>query len=132
MIRSLVLVVGLLSSLSFANLPSSTSLYNKPHYNRTGFCDKYTDMQVSGNVARLRNRLSGTCEILVRPDERTYTLSPGEDDGCGSIIYTGRSRDRRLIEITDNTKRTCENIIPALIVVREFDDTSSVTRYSNP
>lgn len=92
-------------------------LYDKPNATPDGFCDKYFELKLSPTSATMTNKLAGSCEIFVPPNPRTYTLSV-KDDGCGSKVYTGKSGDR-LITITDNRARLCENVIAALVVVTE-------------
>lgn len=131
MTKNLLVVLSVLSNLSFA-LPSSTTLYNSPRYQPDGFCDRFTVMQVTGTRAKLTNGLAGLCEIVVRPNPRTYVINEGQDDGCGSMVYVGRSNDGRIIEITDNSRRLCENIVAATIVVTESQDGQTDTLYSSP
>jgi hypothetical protein len=105
----------------------SFRLYSEPHYKVGGFCDRYVSLKLkqtrSGQVAEMEDGLSGMCEIVVRPNPRSFTIRTVEDDGCGSTVYSGYRRDEAgdilKLTITDNSNRLCENIVAAPIVVQE-------------
>jgi hypothetical protein len=105
---------------------STFKLYTEPNFQPNPTCDVHTLLVLetgpSGNKASLSNVLTGQCELFVSPNPRTYSNLQVEDDGCGSKVYTGQrsvGSEADLITITDNRARTCENVIPALIVVNE-------------
>lgn len=102
-------------------------LFHKPKYKMDG-CDQYVSLTLSETnakkkVATLENGLAGFCEIYVAPNPRTFQITKIADDGCGSMVYTGvrRSKDGEPIrlKITDNSRRMCEDVVAAVIVVDE-------------
>ena len=102
-------------------------LYGEPRHQVNAFCDHGTRLvldkaSVQGNIAFLENFLRGACEIFVPPNPRHYKITSVSGDGCGSLIYKGTSTGPRgpmHIEITDHRTRVCEDVIPALIIVKE-------------
>ena len=122
-------------------VPVTSKLYPTPEQaSATGpvFCDLFTRLDVrqeaSGPVAKLVNRVEGSCKIAVNPDERTYRLRDG-GSSCGSRTYVGTRNaggKRSTIQIVDHRTRTCEDLVPAKLIVTETSNGSSVIRYGNP
>lgn len=115
-------------SNSNPNAPITVKLYDSPQARPSADCDVFTEMVLKPTSATLTNKLIGGCEILVTPNPRTYALT-AEDDGCGSMVYTGR-RGNSEITITDNTLRTCENVVAAVFVVEETTGGNTEQFYS--
>jgi hypothetical protein len=111
-------------------------LYGEPNVQPQGICDRVTDLVLktgSVNRADLTDGLIGMCEVLVAPNPRSYKNLRAQDDGCGSTIYTGSRKvasEQVFITITDNRGRTCEDVVPALIVVNERTRGMDKTMYS--
>ncbi len=122
-------------------VPVTSKLYATPEAARATpsvFCDLFTPLDVRqeafGPVAKLVNRVEGTCEIAVNPDERTYRLRDA-GSSCGSRTYVGTryaAGKRSTIQIVDHRTRTCKDLVPAKLIVTETSSGSSVIRYGNP
>jgi hypothetical protein len=105
--------------------PGSFKLYDRPQYESPPSCDLHTALTLGndadGAFAELRDTLSGSCEIYVQPNERTYHLArTGEE--CGSQIYEGTTSvdgKERDIVLVDHRTRLCHDMVPARIVVEE-------------
>jgi hypothetical protein len=114
------LALALISGGAFA-APETFKLYDEPNATPSEGCDVHTQLKLNVDgtsaTADLKERVLGGCEIFVAANPRSYAVE-GEDDGCGSVIY--RDADEQ-IKITDNRARSCENVIPALIVVDEHN-----------
>ena len=114
------------------------TMYADPHHKVEAFCDHGTTLTLdkgalNGNTALLENFLKGACEIFVPANPRLFKIASITDDGCGSTVMKGSYQSNRgtvEIEITDNRKRMCENVIPALIVVKEKTEQGTATYYS--
>jgi hypothetical protein len=78
------------------------------------------------------NRLIGTCEINVLPNDRLFMLQVGAAGYCGEVNLTGHRVDDNgeleTIEITDNRANTC---MPSpKFVVTESTSQGSFTKYT--
>jgi hypothetical protein len=124
--KTFVIVLGLLFGIqsAFAAQPKIFKMYRKPHAKVDSFCDVYTKLELNvngnGGSARLSNHVAGVCEIAVQENPRSYNLVLGSTD-CGTKTYRQDDDADNAVEVTDNRGRLCENVIPALIVVKEYD-----------
>ena len=120
------LALAIASTTAFAQV-DSFKMYPQARANPSPMCDVFTSLTLTPNsngvTANLVNGVSGVCTIVVAPNERSYSLTLQGDDGCGSTIYTGHN-----VKLTDNRARRCEDVIPALIVFKEGNQ----TLFSNP
>lgn len=112
------------SMLASASMqPGEFKLYDEPNATPDPDCDIHTALSLlntaSGPVARLENRVSGFCEIMISPSKREYKLEVSTDS-CGALQYSGEIDEVNSIEITDNRKNVCEMVILAPIVVSEI------------
>ncbi len=116
--------------------PGAFKLYGEPRAKPNGSCDVHTRLSLTADgasKAHLEEAVGGICELYVAPNPREYRLRAAGTE-CGSRIFTGsvRAGDKRSsIRITDNRKRTCEDVIPALIVLEETIDGQTTTKYSH-
>ncbi len=117
--------------------PGSFKLYAEAHASPNPSCDVHTKLDLSAtssvSKAHLEEAVGGMCEIAVIPNPRDYRLRLAGTD-CGTRTYMGKYKkgsDSWSIKITDNRSRLCENVIPALIVIEETHNGSTVTKYSN-
>jgi hypothetical protein len=120
--------------------PGDFKLYDEPRANPTPGCDVHTKLSLSaqgGSKAKLEEAVDGFCEIAVFPNPRTYRLRLA-GTGCGSKTYTGSVRKggkQYKVEITDHRTRTCRDLVPAKIIVKEtvpgFPGAITFTKYSN-
>ncbi len=113
--------------------PGVFELFDAPNYQLTG-CDRATALELSegahGKIATLSNYVVGVCDLHVPPRVRSYGLRV-EDAGCGSYRYVfSPSGVDPLIVITDHRNRTCRDIQPASIIVRELSGDSYKMLYS--
>jgi hypothetical protein len=106
-------------------------MYSKPHTKIDRVCDVYTELKLNivGDAAKatLTDKVSGLCEMYRPENKRSYTLELTKTD-CGSRIYTWSDGGDREASIVDNRGRVCENLVPALIVVREINSDESTER----
>lgn len=100
-------------------------LYGEPNVTPSAFCDLYTSLSLTEGAeprALLVNRLAGSCEIAVFPNERAFDLTVSTD-ACGAKIYKGtrlaQGNGPTAIKIVDNRTMTCEIPILALVYVEE-------------
>lgn len=112
-------------------------LYSEPGYEPKGFCDRSTELKIdraemSGLVAFLKNQVEGRCRLFTNPNNHHYILSKTVDS-CSSKIY----KDSRYtmkglykIEITDHRTRLCEDLPPALLILKETSDNSESTLFA--
>lgn len=116
----------------------SFELYAQQGYKPTGSCDIGSKLVldqavIKGNLVFLTDFVAGVCDLYVAPNQRYYEISSVTNDGCGSEIYKGW-RDGNggpyEVEVVDNRLRTCEDIIPALVVVTETGPRGDTTLYS--
>ena len=95
-------------------------MYREPFAKVNVNCDIYTKLvlEVDGNTAfaKLSDHVGGFCEIHVDENKRSYQLAISGTD-CGTKIY----QQDAVAEVVDNRGRRCENMIPALIVLKEYD-----------
>lgn len=98
-------------------------------------CDVHTHLSLkdSPSTATLSEVVGGMCRLAVMPNLRTYKLHLSKTD-CGSLSYTGKLKDGSTIRLTDHRARTCEDVVPAQIVVEETSlagyDSTTTTKYS--
>jgi len=112
--------------------PGDFKLYKEPRVTPDANCDVHTALSLTstnGSNAHLENRLSGSCEIVIRPTPRDYALQFAGTD-CGTVTYTGTASDGSSVKVTDNRARTCEDVVPAAIVIEETMDWGTETLYS--
>jgi hypothetical protein len=133
------IVKNVLSAIIFIAIASPAfaetevfKLYRERNQQIDAFCDQYTELKLTSNgfraTAVLTPKVQGACEVLPRGQARTYLLK-FKDDGCGSKVFRSLNNfdgeeipeeHSAPLEITDNRGRLCENVIPALIVVKEI------------
>ena len=106
-------------------------LYAQPRATPNPMCDVHTALELhnrGGAKAKLEEVVGGVCEIYVAPQPREYRLRFA-GTSCGSKIYKGRKKvagEWRDLTITDHRTRTCRDLVPAKIIVKE----EAVTKYS--
>lgn len=134
--------VSLLAASQAVAATKVIKFYGTPHAKPNPGCDIHTrgTLKVNGNAGTLtlEEAVSGFCEIAVIPNTRTYQITLNST-GCGSLVYNEDSSDSR-VALVDNTKRICEDVIPALYVLKELKIVKSgdghavveLTRYSSP
>jgi hypothetical protein len=117
-------------------------MYSQARITPETFCDLHAVLSLThteaGAVASLSNGLSGICEIAVAENLRSYALT-AVATSCGSVTYKGKltkpADDKGIadtIELTDHRTRTCRDLQPARIIVRQnFSDGSITTLYSH-
>jgi len=108
--------------------PGAFKLYGKPHVTPSPYCDLHTTLTIdAGGTARLATAVAGTCDIAAIPDPRQYSLALASE-ACGSKVYTGRfvtAGKAHAITVTDHRARTCQDVVPARVVVTETRPTPS-------
>jgi hypothetical protein len=63
------------------------------------------------------------CLAIMAEREEALTLTQKYTDGCGSIVYKAVTKNPAMggeymsVEIVDNSTRTCEDVIPSILVV---------------
>lgn len=119
----------------FANIP------NDPTKPILGSCVSYTQLTISrtftGYSAHLDNRVGsfGTdmaCRLAVNPMPRDYALSYG-GTSCGSTTWKGAANaggSATSIEITDHSTRTCRDLVPSKLIVKETGASGDVATRS--
>src|SRR5438045_3047138 len=121
--KQLILFILLVTAQSALASQSTFKMYREPHAKVDPHCDSYTELllNVDGNIgqARLTHRLAGECDMYFEPNVRNYNLVFDKND-CGTVIYTQDEDADEAIEVIDNRGRVCENLIPALIVLKEY------------
>jgi hypothetical protein len=129
--HALVLAFAFVSSVAMAD---TFKMYSQPFAQPDQSCDVFTSLQIDygkgGITATLVDSLSGTCRMFVQPNPRAYIVpAQGVDDGCGSKTYLARNSatGRPMFTLVDNRHRTCENLIPALIVITEYNESGVAT-----
>lgn len=116
----------------------SFELYQQIGYVPRGKCDIGSTLvldqaEIMENLAFLSNFVAGVCEVRVDPNPRYYKISSETPDSCGSVTYKGsrRAQDGLYeLKIVDNRSRTCQDLIPALVVVTEKGPQHQRTLYS--
>ncbi len=100
-------------------------LYDQPNAEPVSFCDRYTSLSLTEGAAPkalLVNRLGGSCEIAVFPNERQFDLTV-TTNACGAKIYKGtrlsQGNGPTAIKIVDNRTMTCEIPVVSLVYVEE-------------
>jgi hypothetical protein len=120
--------------------PVQSKLYSTPEEARepNAFCDVHTRLDItqsaSGATAKLVERVTGNCKLVVAPNERTFRLRE-VTGSCGSRSYRGSrfvgGRIER-IAIVDHRTRTCKDLVPAKLIVDETKTTGEkTTTYGN-
>jgi hypothetical protein len=102
----------------------------------TKACEPLLSMSISrsftGYTAKIEDAIVNPCPTMIAFDARprTYALSFA-GTGCGSTTWTGTAKDARgetrTVEITDHGKRTCRDLVPSKIVVKETRGDQTVT-----
>ncbi len=109
-------------SVAFANT-EVFKLYPMPDAIVNQSCDIHTKLllEVVGNIgtAKLSDHVGGFCEIFVPENKRSYQLVLKETN-CGSKTYQQTEDAVEAIEVIDNRSRLCEDIVQALIVLKEY------------
>jgi hypothetical protein len=113
---------------------TEAKLYADANANPNPMCDSHTALTVlkarSGKlIIELENRLSGSCEIFVAPDKRSYTVT--ESESCGSKILKG-TKNGDSVELQDNRTRMCEDIRPAILELKEKRGGRDIALYGKP
>jgi hypothetical protein len=121
----------LLSSVTFAqgakgDLTPTVALMSPDVQYQPSGCDINTRLvldnaQLSGKIAYLENYVAGFCEIYVPAFKRFMLIDSTTTDDCGSILMKATLEsveDRIAVEIVDHRNRLCDDIFPALIVVK--------------
>jgi hypothetical protein len=104
--------------------PGEFELGDQPH-SIPSACDVHTHLSLKNDgssTATLSEVVGGMCRLAVQPNLRTYRLRLSPKIDCGTKIYTGsikRDGTSSSIKITDHRARTCEDVIPAAIIVEE-------------
>jgi hypothetical protein len=120
--------------------PVQSKLYGTPEEARepNAFCDVHTRLDItqsaSGATAKLAERVTGNCKLVVAPNERTFRLRE-VTGSCGSRSYRGSrfvgGRIER-IAIVDHRTRTCKDLVPSKLIVDETKTTGEkTTTYGN-
>ncbi|MEK6579772.1 MAG: hypothetical protein AABZ55_11140 [Bdellovibrionota bacterium] len=119
----LSMTIAVLAVPSFA-AEKTFKMYHEPRAEVDTGCDAYTELRldIRGKtaVATLVNRLAGTCDLHVSPKKRAYVFNLADTD-CGTKTYSWTDGADYEAELADNRTRTCENVIPALIVLKEIN-----------
>jgi hypothetical protein len=87
----------------------------------TGTTLTMDNAKISGDVVLLSDYAFGPCQQVIDPNPRYFIPESIEKDSCGATVTKGKVRGSEgpnRIEITDNRGNTCENVIPALIVMK--------------
>lgn len=131
-----------LFALAFAALAPTVQaaefkLYSEPNVEPSSFCDRYTSLALTEGTqpkALLVNRLAGSCEIAVFPNERQFDLTV-TTNACGAKIYKGtrlaQGNGPTAIKIVDNRTMTCEIPVVALVYVEETYEQGVSKLYSH-
>lgn len=119
--KLVIATVVMISALQSFAKTESFRMYDQPRKQVDTFCNRYTQLQldIEGTVgtATVSNHLEGACEIYVPENKKTYRVAL-KDSSCGSKIYVDVTASQPRIEIVDNRTRICEDVIPALIVMK--------------
>ncbi|HEY8076610.1 MAG TPA: hypothetical protein VIF62_20940 [Labilithrix sp.] len=103
--------------------PGAFELDVTPHGVATA-CDVHTHLVLASeptSTATLSEIVGGMCRLALDPNVRSYRLRLAKTE-CGSRHYTGSVHDERgtrAIAIDDHRARTCDDVVPAQIVVTE-------------
>jgi hypothetical protein len=94
------------------------TLYGAPNHTPDAACDVHWKLALGPeNFATLYEDVRGGCAAEIDPNIGSYELQ-GTRDGCGSGIWTGKDKNSGItIKLTDNRTRTCEDVVPARIVI---------------
>lgn len=115
--------------------PVLSKLYRTPEEARVpnAFCDVHTQLDItqsaSGATAKLVERVTGNCKLVVAPNERSFRLRE-VTGACGSRSYRGSRLVGGRIEriaIFDHRTRTCKDLVPAKLIVDETKTTGEKT-----
>jgi hypothetical protein len=106
----------------------TVKLYDQPQAFAEPSCDRYTEMKLGKTHVTLTNRLAGTCELAIMPNERKFEVTKSAD-GCGTTIYKGKAGERTIV-VQDNTRRTCDDVRPARITVEVTEGATTQYLYS--
>ncbi len=127
------IILGLLFAFSVnADTVLNFKLYPTPGATPERGCDKHTSakLTVGDGIAylELENKVSGGCEILVRPNKRSYKLVSNGLDTCGTEKYEQDADADEAVLLTDNRKRTCESRWVAFFIITEFDQNGNESK----
>ncbi len=120
---SLFVVISSLISTPSHAATEVFRMYDQPNPEVSTFCNRFTKLQLNLNgnsgTATISNHLEGFCEIYVQENKKTVKITLKEVS-CGSKIYKNLDSSQAQIEIVDNRTRVCEDVIPALIVLKQL------------
>jgi hypothetical protein len=116
--------------------PTVAKLYPSPNHQVSSYCDNHTVIVMKngfqGPEALVTNRLIGTCEINVLPNDRLFMLQVAPDGYCGEVNLTGHrvgdNGELETIEIIDNRANTCS--ASPKFVITESTSQGSFTKYT--
>jgi len=125
-----LIVIFLVSFSVFGNENFQTGvfeLYSTPKYQPAGSCDVGIRLVLDraeylGDIIALTNFVDGYCDLYVDPNFRVFQISKVESIGCGSWNYSGylfKADGEYQVEIVDNRRRTCDDVVPGIIVLTE-------------
>lgn len=95
-------------------------------------CQKITTLEMNyiDGLATLQDFVRN-CRMKVPLNSRTFKFaSTATPDGCGSYTwFTIRTTDAgpARLQVTDNRRRTCENVLTSLLVAKEFSPAGDET-----
>lgn len=105
--------------------PVTLKMYDERQPQINPECDLYTELQLingyAGAIAKIENKLGGSCKIAVAPNAMTLNLVETEM-GCGSkayeaIIPEGLNRITR-VEVIDHRSRLCMDLVVNQVELR--------------
>ena len=118
-------------------IPGTMELYHMPNYSEpSGACKMGVTLELRkglhGRIATL-SRFGKNCETYFARTIRSYGLI-ARNAGCGSYRYIDEKsygNEQPNIVILDHRKRTCDDDVPAQVVVRELINGKIKVRYSD-
>jgi hypothetical protein len=110
--------------------PGTFRLFVTPGGPQDVRCSFYTDLTLDAAfqspMVTLENGVVGTCDVLVNPHRRAWSVGVTVDS-CNTkhLVADG-------IEVLDHRERTCKDVVPAKIILKERDETGlTTTLYSD-
>lgn len=129
-----LIFLALFGTKSFAAESTVFNLYLESHPAIDSDCNLFRELVLTtgeSSIARLENKLDGTCEIVYpKKNKVSYAIFGPKIDSCGVHVYSGISLYPTKIEITDYRFSTCEFVVSAPIIVKEENvDGGATTLY---